>query len=154
MSDGHFPTEVSADSDVTLEVTAGYTFSSPSAIELGTAAPGDTATGNNTDGSLVGNDPDGYTVTGVDANTEVTKGKMLIIGTGSLAAPQYILTNKLKMGDSGAVPNDADTAFTFVDTSGITNEVVSLYVSQTVAYADAVQSGYTITITYTVTEKT
>ncbi len=138
--------------DVTGDVIEGYTFTPPSAIGLGSMTPGTPAT-DNSSGWLEGNNALGYTVKGIDQNIEVTAGYMLIKGDGSLAAPDYILTNKLKMGDTGAVPNDADVLTTFLTTGGITDVAVPFYVSQTATYADPVQGGYTITITFTVTPK-
>jgi len=146
------PGAVLATTEVTGTVAEGYTFTAPSGIALGSMAPGATATGDST-GNLEGNNPDGYTVKGIDENDTVTAGYMLIEGTGTLAAPQYMLTNKLKMGDTGAVPNDADVETTFLSTDDITDASVPFYVSQTATYADPVQSGYTITITFTVTPK-
>ncbi len=140
--------------DVTGDVVEGYTFTAPTAIPLGSMTPGTTASGSSTDGSLVGNDPDGYTVTGTDKNTEVTAGYMLIMGDGTMAAPNYILGSRHEISDEDASYVPADTAKTFVDTSGPTNVAVSLYVIQDVSYADPVDTGYSITITFTVTPKT
>ena len=141
---------------VTGEVVEGYTFTPPPAINLLSMTPGTPATGNSA-GSLEGNSPTGYNVKGIDLNTEdATKGYMLIVGDGSLAAPDYILTNELKMGDTATVPNDADVLTTFLTTGAgpIAPTAVPFYVSQTATYADPVQSGYTITITFTVTQNT
>lgn len=136
---------------VTGDVVEGYTFTAPSAIPLGSMTPGTPATGDSA-GSLEGNSPTGYNVKGIDLNTEVTAGYMLIVGNGTLAAPDYILTNKLQMGATVAVPNTADTLTTFLTTGAgpIAPTAVPFYVSQTATYADAVQTGYTITITFTV----
>ena len=122
----------------------GYTFTAPPAIGLGGMAPGTTATGSST-GSLVGDNSDGYTVTGIDAKTE-NKGYMV-------SATPNVLGAKHQISNVDADYVDADTPKTFVDTSGPTNVTVSLYVSQVVAYTDTVDTGYTITITFTVTEK-
>jgi len=140
--------------EVTGTVIEGYMFTAPSAVALGNMTPGTTATGNSTDGSLVGNNAAGYTVKGIDQNTEVTKGYMLIEGTGNLTDPQYILTNKLYMGPTAAVPYTADVLTTFLDESAPGTYSVPFYVSQEVTYADPVADGYTITITFTVTPKT
>ena len=129
---------------VTGDVVEGYTFAAPSAISLGTMTPGTPATGSSTDGSLEGNNPDGYTVTGIDA-----KGS----DTGYMVSGSYVLASKHQISDEDANYVNADTAKTFVDTSGATNVAVSLYVSQAVAYTDTVATGYSITITFTVTEK-
>ena len=122
----------------------GYTFAAPPAIGLGPMAPGTTATGSST-GSLEGDNSNGYTVTGIDAKTTNT-GYMV-------SSDPYVLTSKHQISDEDANYVDADTAKTFVDTSGATNVAVSLYVSQAVAYTDTVATGYSITITFTVTEK-
>jgi len=147
------PGAVLATTEVTGNVIEGYTFTAPTEIPLGDMTPGATATGNSA-GSLEGNDPAGYTVKGIDENATVTAGYMLIVGGGTLAAPDYILTNKLKMGDTGAVPNNADVLTTFLDESAPGTYSVPFYVSQEVTYDDPVADGYTITITFTVTPKT
>ena len=128
---------------VTGNVVEGYTFTPPSAIALGTMTPGTPATGDSS-GWLEGNNALGYKVTGVDEKGTDT-GYMVSGGR---------LQNKLNMGDTGAVPNNADVVTTFLTTSTITNEAVPFYVSQLVAYTDAVATGYTITITFTVTQNT
>ena len=120
-----------------------YVFTAPSAIALGNMAPGTAKTGNST-GWLEGNNANGYTGDGVDDKSP-NKGFMVSGGN--------VLANKLKMGGTAAVPNDADFLTTFLSTSSITDESVPFYVSQTVAYTDVVTPGYTITITFTVTEK-
>ena len=137
--------------DVTGDVIEGYTFTAPSAIALGSMTPGTTASGSSTDGSLVGNDPDGYIVTGTDKNTEVTAGYMLILGEGTQAAPDYILGSRHEISDIDAGYVSADTVKQFVNTFGPTDVTVSLYVHQYVAYTDTAATGYTITITFTVT---
>jgi len=83
-----------------------------------------------------------------------TKGYMLIVGGGSLATPDEILTNKLYMGPTAAVPNTADTETDFLVTTEPGSDAVPFYVSQEVTYADPVATGYTITITFTVTQNT
>ena len=129
---------------VTGNVIEGYTFTAPSAIALGDMTPGTPATGNS-NGWLEGNNSLGYTVTGVDAKVD---------NTGYMVNGAAALANKLKMGDTGAVPNDADVVTTFLATGGVTDLAVPFYVSQTATYADPVASGYTITITFTVTLNT
>lgn len=120
-----------------------YTLTPPPAIVLGNMAPGSTYPASST-GSLDGTSPTGYTVTGVDA-----KGT----NTGYMVAPgPYVLVNKLKMGDSAAVPNDADVVTTFLTTAAAGTDPVPFYVSQLVSYQDVVAAGYTITITFTVTK--
>ena len=139
--------------EVTGTVAHGYTFTAPTEIALGDMVPG-AADIDNSAGWLEGNNALGYTVKGIDANTEVTKGKMLIVGGGSLAAPDKILTNKLYMGPDVDVAYAADTETTFLTTDGITDEYVPFYVSQTVEFTDPIATGYTITITFTVTQNT
>ncbi len=139
--------------EVTGDVIEGYTFTAPSPIALGSMSPGTYASGSSTDGSLVGNDPDGYTVTGTDQNPEVTAGYMLIKGTGTEASPEYILDIKQEISNEDASYVNADDEKTFVDTSGATDVAVSLYVDQWVTYSDTVATGYSITITFTVTPK-
>jgi len=138
--------------EVTGTVTQDYTFTAPSPVGLGSMAPSATPYKNDSqDGSLQGNDPDGYTVTGTDQNTEVTAGYMLIVGGGTQAAPDYILTNKLQISNEDANYINADTVKTFLTTSDITDATVKLFVSQLVDYDDPVATGYTITITFTAT---
>ena len=122
----------------------GYVFTTPSAIALGNMAPGTTATGNSTDGSLVGDNGNGYIVTGIDA--KLTYKGYMVSGTD-------VLASKHQISNEDANYVNADTAKTFLDTLVPTNEVIALYVSQLVAYTDAMATGYTITITFTVTEK-
>jgi len=121
----------------------GYTFTAPPAIGLGGMAPGTTATGNST-GSLVGDHSAGYTVTGVDAKTT---------NTGYMVSGSYVLANELSMGPAADNLGPADASQTFLDVSAAGTYDVPFYVSQSVAYTDAVAEGYTITITFTVTEK-
>jgi len=121
----------------------GYTFTAPPAIGLGGMAPGTTATGNS-NGSLVGDNSDGYTVTGIDAKTT---------DTGYMVSGSYVLANKLSMGPSADNLGPTDVSQTFLDEYGYGPHDVPFHVSQMVAYTDAVATGYTITITFTVTEK-
>jgi hypothetical protein len=131
--------------EVTGDVTEGYTFTAPSAVSLGSMAPSATAyTSNSTDGSLVGNNPAGYTVTGTDAKS-TNKGYM-VSGTD-------LLDSKHQISKDGTTYYDADTSVSFVDSTAPTDTAVSLYVKQLVAYDDPVATGYTITITFTVTPK-
>lgn len=127
----------------TLPPEPGYTFTAPPAIGLGNMAPGTTATGNST-GSVEGDNANGYTVTGIDAKME-NKGHM-VSGT-------YVLANKLLMGPAADNLGPADETQIFLDEEGYGPHEVPFYVSQMVAYTDAVAEGYTITITFTVTEK-
>lgn len=125
------------------EVVEGYTFAAPGPIYLGTMAPSVTPyKGSSTDGSLMGNSPSGYTVTGIDAKGGDT-GYMVSGGGTPLA-------NKHQISDEDASYVPADTAKTFVDTSGPTDVTFSLYVSQVVDVTDTPASGYIIEITFTV----
>jgi hypothetical protein len=121
----------------------GYTFTAPPAIGLGGMVPGTTATGNST-GSLVGGNSAGYTVTGIDAKS-ANKGYMV---SGS-----YMLANRLLMGPAADNLGPADVSQTFLDVSAPGTYDVPFYVSQMVAYNDTVADNYSITITFTVTEK-
>ncbi len=127
-------------------VQAGYAFSAPSEIELFTMFLDVPNEGSSTNGYLVGNNPAGYTVTGIDAKATDT-GYMTTSGGTPLG-------NKLEISDdefTGYVT--ADTGKTWVDTSGPTAVSIELYVSQLVEYTDAPGS-YSIEITFTVTTKT
>jgi hypothetical protein len=127
--------------DILGSVEEGYTFVAPSPIDLGIMTPSATPyKGNSTDGSLLGNDPDGYTVTGADA---AKSGYMYSGGH---------LTNRFEISNEDANYVTADTDKTFVDTSGPTDTAVSLYVSQLVAYNDT-PAVYTITILFEVLPK-
>jgi len=131
--------------EVTGTVTEGYTFTVPSTVALGSMAPSATPyKADSTDGRLDGNNAAGYTVTGIDE-----KGT----NTGYMVSGSDVLTEKLKISDADASYVNADTAKTFLDSSGITGADISLYVSQLVTYTDPVTAGYTITITFTVTPK-
>jgi hypothetical protein len=121
----------------------GYTFTAPPAIELGGMAPGATGIGNSA-GSLTGSNAAGYTVTGMDAKAS---------NTGYMVSGSYVLANRLLMGPAGDNLGPADTSQTFLDVDGAGTYDVPFYVSQTVAYTDAIAAGYTITVTFTVTEK-
>lgn len=121
----------------------GYIFTAPPAIGLGGMAPGTTASGSST-GSLVGDNSNGYIVTGIDAET-ADKGYM-VSGT-------YVLANEFQMGRAADNLGPADASQTFLDVSAAGTYDVPFYVSQSVAYTDIVATGYTITITFTVTEK-
>jgi hypothetical protein len=121
----------------------GYTFTAPPAVGLGGMAPGATGTGNST-GSLVGDNSAGYTVTGMDAKAS---------NTGYMVSGSYVLANKLLLGPAADNLGPADTSQTFLDVDEAGMYDVPFYVSQTVAYIDAIATDYTITITFTVTEK-
>ncbi len=128
--------------NVTGNVIQGYTFTAPSAISFGNMAPSATPhKGSSTDGSLQGNNPAGYTVTGIDAK---------VSDTGYMVSGSNVLTNKLEISNVDGSYGNADTAQTFVSTTAPTSTTVSLYVSQVVAYDDPVATNYSITITFTV----
>lgn len=127
--------------DILGSVEEGYTFVAPSPIDLGTMTPSATPyKGSSTDGSLLGNDPDGYTVTGTDAAS-----------SGYMYGGDYLI-NKFEISNEDANYVTADTYKTFVDTSGPTDTAVSLYVSQLVAYNDT-PAVYTITILFEILPK-
>jgi hypothetical protein len=142
-------TALAADTTVvTGSVEGGYEFVAPDTIDLGSMFPSGTpyTGGGIWHGSLVGNNPAGYTVTGIDAKATDT-GYMTTSGGTPLA-------NKLEISDdeyTGFVT--ADVGKTWVDSSGPTNTVIDLYVSQLVDYTDE-PGDYSIEITFTVTEKT
>jgi len=132
--------------EVTGSVTEGYTFTAPSAIALGSMAPSATPyKASSTNGRLDGNNPAGYTVTGVDEEAG---------NQGHMVSGSNVLGSKLKISNADSGYVDADTTKTFLDTSEITGAGIALYVSQVVSYADPVATGYTITISFTVNPKT
>lgn len=129
--------------EVTGAVTEGYSFTAPSAINLGSMAPSGIAyTDYSDDGRLDGNNAAGYTVTGND--TKLTN-------TGYMVSGSDVLTNKLQISNYNGGWDNADTGHLFVSSSGPTGADISLYVSQLVSYTDPVATGYTITITITFT---
>jgi len=127
----------------TLPPEPGYTFTAPPAIGLGGMAPGTTATGSST-GSLVGDNSNGYTVTGIDAKTSNTV--YMVSGTD-------VLANEFQMGPAADTLGNSSMVQTLLNESGYGPHAVPFYVSQLIAYTDIVATGYTITITFTVTEK-
>ena len=129
--------------DITGNVTSGYTFNTPPTIPLGTMSTG-TNTGNSS-GNITGNNADGYTVSAVDAKGSNT-GYMVSTPSG------HVLANKFKIGSSAGSVDTADVSRTLYTGSGpVSNVAVPLYISQTITATDVAASGYTITITYTVT---
>ena len=132
---------------VTGSVQGGYAFEAPDTIDLGSMTPvGTPYTGGGIwHGYLVGNNPAGYTVTGADVKATNT-GYMTTGGDTPLA-------NKLEISDDEYVGYvTADVGKTWVDTSGPTEAVIDLYVSQLIDYTDT-PGGYSIEITFTVIEK-
>lgn len=125
-------------------VIEGYTFTAPAPVGLGDMTPGTPKT-SATAGWLEGNNTTGYTVTGFDS-TGSSAGFMTAAGPISL-------TNMLQIGPASNLLGPADTAKTFLQTGGITNESVPFFVSQLATYADTVAGGYYITITFTVLTK-
>ncbi len=148
----------------------GFKFTPPDTISLGNMKPSATPYSGTGAGSLVGNNANGYTVTGL-AKKGSNKGKMVAgdgledgldakeeSHKGKMVAGDNVLANKLKIGPSASPTppltfGEADTAQTFLSTSGPTDTAVPFYVSQLVASTDNVTSGYTITITFTVITK-
>ena len=134
--------------EVTGTVIEGYTFTAPGGVALGNMTPGTPKAGSTT-GTLVGNDSAGYPVTGADSTGSPV---VYMTATGDL-------DNMLNIGPSASPSSPltygpANVAQTFLSTSGITNATVPFYVSQLVTFADPVQSGFTIIITFTVTPGT
>lgn len=126
------------------DVVEGYTFTAPSPISLGEMTPSGTPyKGSSSGGSLMGNNPSGYTVTGIDDKIGGT-GYMTTSGGGD------VLANRHEISDEDANYVSADTSKTFVDTSGPTDVTFSLFASQLVTHTDAVGSDYSIEITFTV----
>lgn len=121
----------------------GYIFTAPPAIALGSMHPGTPAIGNSS-GSVSGDNSAGYIVTGIDAKAE---------NTGSMVSGEDVLTNKFQMGPSAEDLGDADVAQTFLNASGAGQHEVPFYVSQVVTWEDPAADNYTITITFTVIEK-
>jgi len=131
--------------EVTGDVAEGYTFTAPTAIALGSMAPSATAyKAHSTDGRLDGNNAAGYIVTGRDEKPGYT---------GFMVIGENILVAEMEISNEDANYVDAHMAKSFLDTGGITGADISLYVRQFVTYADPVASGYTITITFTVSPK-
>jgi hypothetical protein len=64
-----------------------------------------------------------------------------------------VLANKFLRGPASDELGPADASQTFLDVSAAGTYDVPFHVSQMVAYTDTVAEGYTITITFTVTEK-
>ena len=133
-----YPTEV------TGTVTEGYTFTPPSAIELGNMDPSATPyKAHSTDGRLDGNNADGYTVFARDE-----------AGFGHMVSGSDVLTDMLDISNEDANYLDAYPGKMLLVTDGLTGADISLYVRQMVTYADPVADGYTMTISFTVTTKT
>ena len=133
---------------VTGSVQAGYAFEAPDTIDLGSMVASEIPyTGGGVwHGYLIGNNPAGYTVTGIDA--KATDAGYMTTGGGTP------LANKLDISDdefTGYVT--ADVGKTWVDSSGPTDALIDLYVSQLVDYTDE-PGEYSIEITFTVVEKT
>ncbi len=131
---------------ITGNVVSSYTFMPPTAISLGSMSLGSTVTGSNS-GTLTGSDPLGYTVSAIDAKGGANAGYM-VNGNNS------VLQNKFKIGKDTLSLADSDAARILLDVSSAPNSAsVPLYVSQQIALTDPVATGYTITITFTVTPK-
>ena len=75
------------------------------------------------------------------------------INTGYMVTPRIVLANKFQIGPASNSLGPADAPQTFLDVSAAGTYDVPFHVSQSVAYTDTVATGYSITITFTVTEK-
>ena len=143
------PGAVLATTEVTGNVTEGYTFAAPSPIDLGNMTPGTTATGSSIDedaGSLEGNNPTGYTVKAKDDKTP---------DTGYMVSGGNVLATEFQMQDKDSVwCNASAVGTTFLDVGAAGSYSFPFNVRQYVTYGDTVATGYTITITFTVTPKT
>jgi len=128
------------------EANPGYTFVAPAAISLGSMTPRPAPYTSNSMGTLMGDNPGGYTVTAVAANTT---------NTGYMISGGNVLHDKLKIGKDAGNLADSNTVSMLLDTSSnVTDNVtVPLYVSQLILGTDNVSNGYSITIVYTVTAK-
>ena len=130
--------------DVTGDVIEGYTFTPPPGIGLGSMTPGTPKTGDSA-GSLEGNNAAGYTVKAKDDKTPYT---------GYMTVGTDVLENLLEISSDGTNYMTIDTEKTFLTTSAPGEDAVPLYAKQDVTYSDPVATGYTITITFTVTPNT
>ena len=131
-----------ADTVITGDITTGFTFNPPPAILLNPMTPGTTATGSST-GNITGNNPSGYAVSAID-NKSSNKGYM--VSTAS-----RVLAGKFKIGSSELGVQDADSSRSlYSGTTPVNAVAIPLYVSQAISLTDPADTGYTITITYTV----
>ena len=132
--------------DITGNVPAVLELTAPSAIALGDMSPAASPdTGSSaTPGSVKCNDQDGYTVT-VESNK--ADGKMQSPTTNTLTNALDVTTGSL----SGVTVTT--TPQTCVDTSAPGETSIDLSVSQVIAYTDAADTGYSITLTYTASAK-
>jgi hypothetical protein len=128
----------------TASADSDYTFNASGSLSLGNMFPQDLPFVGNTGNSLTGSNPNGYTVTAVDAK---------VANTGYMVTGANVLHNKFKIGATALSLDTADVAQTLLNTSGPGTSAVPLYVSQNIDYNDAIANGYTITITYTVVPK-
>ena len=131
---------------VTGTVIEGYVFEAPWAVEIGDMVPGVTWYGHtSTPGYFWGNSPAGYTVTGADI--KATNAGYMTTGGGTP------LTNKLEISDEEYIGYvTADVGITYIDSTGPASDSIDLYVTQLVDYTDE-PGEYSLTITFTVTEK-
>jgi hypothetical protein len=123
---------------------SGYTFTVSGNISFGDMFPRDTPFVGNTNNSLSGDNPAGYTVTAVDTKTP---------NKGCMVSGENALHDKFKIGTTALTLETADVSRTLLSTSGPGTNSVPLFVSQKISYNDAVANGYAITITYTVVSK-
>jgi len=135
--------------EVTGNVVEGYTFTAPAAIGLGDMEPGQTATGESVGGQagrLEGNHAAGYSVKAKDMNTS---------DTGRMTVGVNVLSQLLQISSDGTDYMTLDTEVAFFTTgAGPGSWDIPLHVKQVVTYEDPVATGYSITITFTVTENT
>jgi hypothetical protein len=129
-------TEVSGNVTAALELTA------PANITLGAMVIGVNTGTSATDGSVKCNNLDGYTVT-VESNR--ADGKMVSATPNTLTNALVVTTGSLNDKIVTTTPQ------TCVDESSPGETSIHLDVSQTIAYTDAADTGYALTLTYTAT---
>ena len=128
----------------TASAEPGYTFTVSGNISLGDMFPRVLPYVSNSNNSLTGDNPNGYTVTAKDEKTP---------NAGYMVSGGEVLHDKFKIGATAETVDTADAARTLLNTSAPGTNSVPLYINQKVNYNDAVANGYTITITYTVVPK-
>ncbi len=128
-----------------VSANPGYTFTAPGGVSLGVMAPRTAPYTGNVSGNFTGDNHDGYTITAMDAKTP---------DAGYMVSGSNVLHNQFQIGYSAGAVANSGVEQTLLDVTGVQNgTVVTLYFSQQFAYNDPAVSGYTITITYTVTAK-
>jgi hypothetical protein len=135
--------------EITADVGAAIVLTAPNpTINLGTMDPSTKFvwTGSATNaGSVSCNDHSGYSVTVVSDRAD---GKMVSTNAYTLGAALLVTT-----GSQSGVAVTSGTPLTCVDTSAPGVTAIPLSVSQTIAYTDKADTGYSITLTYTATPK-